>query len=333
MNSDSKERTMETKKIYEIKPFDRFALGTCMEYGYIPGYTYFGGTEFEYFLNKWTYFHYMDSAFCISTADQIDFENLTASHGIEVTLVKEYEENIISKILKCLDEGSLIMLRVKGAESYEVNTGHITEKSLSEHWLLCFGYDLEAREFDILEHRTNVAATYKHCRIAFDNYAEAYRALNKDAEDSTLNQIIMCKVADVYEEIDYRSEYLKMRASNLERFELSNRCLKDMMDKLKVETEQEKEFENDYVLIFTEIIKYCQRELWLLEEAGMPFDSTELIKQLNIVRTAVMKCNLYPSAYVYSKLAEHIMLAEEQFSRFNRHITNILKGAVVIEMA
>ena len=324
---------MEEKRIYDIKPFDRFALGTCMEYGYIPMFTYFGGTEFEYFLNKWTYFHYIDNHFCISTADQTDFEKLMLSHGIEATLVMEYEENIIDKILKCLDEGALIMLKVSGAEAYEVETGYKTEKSLSEHWILCYGYDKQTREFDILEHRTNVAAAYKHCRIPFDDYADAYRSLNKDCEESSLSQIIMRRIEEVDTDIDFQSEYLKRRAGNLAGFDLSNRCLMHMMDTLKEEAVHEEEFESDYVLIFTEIIKYCQRELWLLETAGMPYDSTELLKQLNIVRTFVMKCSLYPSARVYAQLAKHVELAEEQFRLFNGYIEGILKGVAVLEMA
>lgn len=333
MHSELKDKTMKEKMIYDIKPFNRFALGTCMEYGVIPMFTFFGGTEFEYFLNKWTYFHYMDDHFCISTVDQVDFEKLMVSHGIEATLVMEYEENIIDKILSCLDEGALIMLKVSGAEAYEVDTGYKTEKSFSEHWILCYGYDFDTKEFDILEHRTNVAANYRHCRISFDNYADAYRLLNKDCEERSLSQIIMRGTEEVHVGIDFQREYQKRRAGNLAKFDLSNRCLMHMMDRLKEEAERGEEFENDYVLIFTELIKYCQRELWLLETAGMPYDSTELIKQLNIVRTSVMKCTLYPSERVYAQVAKHVMLAEEQCSLFNGYIEDVLKGVDVFEMA
>lgn len=321
---------MELKKINKIKPFNRFALGNCMEYAYIPMFTYFGGTEFEYFLNKRTYFHYKNESFCITTAEDIDMEQMTKKHGICISSVKDFDSDIVNTTVNLLAGGSLIMIRVVGAEAYDVQTKHITEKSSSEHWILCFGYNLETREFDILEHETNVAAVYKHCRISFLIYETSYSKAN--FEGGELNKLIMNKCRDSLDNGDFRKEYICKKINNEDNFKRSTACLLNFMDDFYEEVSCESDFKYDYVLIITELLKYYHRELWLLEQMDVIYDSVGLIKILNIVRSFTMKYTLYPSLAICNMLCAYIIKAKEEVSKFSEFEMLLLEGEAVCEL-
>ena len=94
---------MKSSVFYKVTPFNLFALGTCYEYNFIPMYTYFGGTSFEYFVNKLTYCYYTNDKIGITTTNLKDLDELLENQGLEIKYIHGFENDILNKILTSLD--------------------------------------------------------------------------------------------------------------------------------------------------------------------------------------------------------------------------------------
>lgn len=312
---------MEDRKINIINPFNRFALGGCFEYGYIPAFSCLGGSETDYFLNTIVFFRFIEDNFCISSFNEKEQEQLEAKFGIRSESYEDYDENIVDTALEMLSKNKLVMVRVSGAEAYDVVTLKKTEKSFSDHWLLCYGYDLKAKEFDVLEHQTNIAAIYKPCKIDFNNFKEAY-TINKNKK--IFNKVILWKEKEISGNQAFGSKYCERIREYYDKFELSKESLLRYLDVLKTCAEDEDDFPNDNILLTSEVIKGIQREQWLMENCGFSCNVTELLKLLNLVRTFQTKCDLYPSDRSYKMLIKYAEKSKEPVREYFDHILNIV---------
>lgn len=312
---------MKKEKIYEIEPFNRFALGGCFEYGYIPAFSCLGGSQVDYFLNTIVYYRFIDDNFCVSSFNISEREELERKFSIESYTQTEYEENIVDVVLNSLIKEKLVMLRVSGAEAYEIDSLRKTEKSFSEHWMLCYGYDLNKEEFYVLEHLTNISAFYKPCRIKFENLKEAYE-INKDG--NVFNLLCIWKNGESILSQDLKNEYIMRLDMYKDKYELSRDSLLRYLDGLK-NVSEDNELPEEGVLLTTEVIKGIQREQWLLDKCGFWFDTTEVIKLLNLVRTFQTKCDLYPSDRNYEMLRAYAVSAKEAVQEYYKYLINILE--------
>lgn len=298
---------MSKRVIYSVEPFNRFALGGCFEYGYIPAFTFFGGTEIDIFLNTIIYFRYIDNHFCVSRFKDKNTKEMENEVGIYSKEVWEYDSNIVSTIVNNLKQKRLVMVRGAEFEAFDANTLQSTGKSLSEHWLLCFGYDLENETIDILEHQTVISAKYKHCKIKFGELEKAY-SFNIDNEES-FNSLYIWSDSSNIKNRSNEQKYINKIEKYWDKYKQSEDSLIRFLKELAKCAELKEDFPDEHINLSVEVIKAIQKESWVMETCGYHYDETDLIKYLNLVRAFQTKCELYPNNRCYQMLIDYSKLA------------------------
>jgi len=314
---------MDNRVIYSVEPFNRFALGGCFEYGYIPAYTFFGGAEIDIFLNTVIYFRYIDTHFCVSKFDDKNKKEMEKLVGICSREVWEYDSNIVSTIVNSLKKKRLVMIRGAEFEAYDANTLHSTGKSLSEHWLLCFGYDLENETIDILEHQTVISAKYKHCKIKFEELEKAY-SFNLDNRDC-FNSLVIWSDFSRTNNNNNKQKYIQKIGKYQDKYKQSEESLITFLNELANCAESKEDFPEEHINLSVEVIKAIQKESWVMETCGYHYDVTDLIKYLNLVRAFQTKCELYPNNRSYQMLIDYSALAIKCVRDYYSYILGILQ--------
>ena len=153
---------------------------------------------------------------------------------------------------------------------------------------MIYGYNTETKDFNVLEHMTNVAAQYEPCLIKFDDLKSAYIAGCKYEEEG----------ATVY------SSYREKQKDNMltDNFKLYQRKCKLIEDKLKLSIESLHRFLHELMesshkieqydlTVLNEVVRYFEKELWIQHQAEIEIDkSKELLQKMYLVRTYCMKC-------------------------------------------
>jgi hypothetical protein len=200
------------------------------------------------------------------------------------------------------------LIKVSGATAFDPVTLQESQRSVDGHWLLAFGFDLNKKEFDVLEHKTNVAAEYKHYKIPFSNYADAYKR-GCDYKEILMNKCVFLGKPVKKNNEDFLELYCSKAQERMGYLEKSEASLVRFMYDLSRIANKRTRIPDQCTILLTEAIKYFQREKWLHSMTGIPIHSDILLKKLNLIRTYCIKYATFPSERTYSDLETHSLSA------------------------
>lgn len=294
---------MYTVQFYDVKPFGKFPLSGCFDEAYISALMAFGINPAFYLMNESCGLGRNKQGIFFSLGKRRSFSDFEEALGIE-SLNYRVNGTIVQETIDKLQEGYLIITRVRGVSGTNIETGRKTQRSFSEHWILVYGYEPKSNKFIALEHNNNVSARYAPCEIDAKEYEDAY-ALAQKKEKFVEGDIyaLRCKAnadnatidSELFKEFfaSYNSE-ASDEQSNLEKFIQS-------ADTTMV-----------YISILNEVIKKYQKEQWIQDEMQMHISSIDtLLRELFLVRTYCVKAQFKGLTEPDDKLREHMSKAIE----------------------
>jgi len=274
---------------YSVTPFNQLALGSCFDEAYIPAFQSVGGDINQFILNRCTYFRYMGDSFCVSSYDLKKRAEIEKANGITSISIEGLVDNVVDKVIGYLNEGSLVICKTSDAIAYNERLKRNTQKSTAIHWMLFYGYDTERKVFDVLEHLTNVSATYESCIMDFEMLQKSYKLGFEYAKEENETMVVIRNVSGKSVKVrDFTSLYFEKCKSILDKIQLSYESLTRYMTTF---SECNKVAEQYDLMVLNEVIRYFEKEIWIQNKAKIKLDKgIELLQKLYLVRTYCMKC-------------------------------------------
>lgn len=168
-----------------VKPFNQFYLGSCFKEAYLPAFCALGGSDVSFLLNNVIYFEFTEEKLSIRSSYIYDSIELEKQCDLASQFYIEEKKNIVETILESLKLGRLCICRADNPIAFDPEKGKNAAGSGDGviHWLLLYGYDLEMKQFHVLEHRTNFSALYQPMLISFQELERTYTASFRPGEE------------------------------------------------------------------------------------------------------------------------------------------------------
>lgn len=229
---------MKKNKIGGVRPFNDFFFRSCYYHQLMAGLASFGIDDDAILLNT---FRLIQNDFSVAKEGCLNEKKLEKELGYE----KRHCNINEAKLIRCIDKGYPIIM---GIDCYYLESRKDTYQIQHfSHFILVYGYDLDSREVNVIDHEYRNSYNYQEKIISLDNLLLANvmfqkgifnrkhscyvlkkkrnigtfniwkyideETINKNRENSSKNlnelrQIIACDLGSAQENVEKIAEYL-----------------------------------------------------------------------------------------------------------------------------
>lgn len=179
---------MKKNKINGVRPFNDFFFKSCYYHQLMAGIACFGVDRDAILLNTFTL---IQNNFDTEKEGFLNEEKLEKLLGYE----REHCNVNRAKLMRCIDKGYPVIM---GVDCYYLESRPDTyQKQHLPHFILVYGYDIDNKEANVVDHQYRNSYEYKEKVISLDNLLLATKMYRKGILDRKRSCYILKKKRDV----------------------------------------------------------------------------------------------------------------------------------------
>lgn len=189
-SGENENKVAAEKRLQNIEPFNDLFYQSCFYNSFFPVVKSFNKSIVPILVNDLFFYKYERSEKVMKLELNIspvkDFDQIIEELGMRASIINQ-SSNITEDLIASISEGSAAIIWV---DSYfeKLRKDTYMKKHLA-HTLLVYGYSMEKKEFDILEHDNSQSKIYKKYTISFEDIENSYNGyienFNKNNEYPT----------------------------------------------------------------------------------------------------------------------------------------------------